>query len=633
MDFQWMEDIPWLQKVKNAIDLRHRTGDLLYWLPRTGIVQKAGQRKKGISVYMVVKDEAQWIEPTIRSLAPFVEQFSFIDNGSSDETVNIIRRVADDLSLDHTLEIHPKADFGEARDYAVRNTTCSWILRWDGDIICRTQGQDTFQKIRDFIFSLNQECFYAVYIPLVQLDGDLLHQNRDRLVFSEDWLVTYSPLLYHTRTGRMRELRYPFYYKRIYFWAPVTFHIWGLDSPEKMVERSYLEEWRKLNDFKTFPTRKSYAESHIRHDYGTDSLKEAGALYCRERFTKLVPYDEQQFGEYPEMLRPYLEIFPLRIIYRNGVIAGRSDFMDILDRLDSEKKRMTVDVIVPTMNREDIVVATVQMLLEQDYPDFRIIVSDQSDTPSARLRELSSSEKRLLYHMSESRGLPASRNEALALSTADIILFVDDDVIPEKGLIEGHVLAYINAGVGATAGKVFDNRPYMMKPVAVKKIGSVNFWTGDVKRGFVIDSFLTVDSAHGCNMSFRRDVLVEAGGFDNRFGGTALLEETDVFLTLKENGYKIRYTPHAFLTHIGATLGGCRTRDPYSDIYWYAHNHALLFLKHFPWYVFPCWITIRIGKFVRDSARMLSLMPLIKGLKGMLDGYRAFRIPREKAER
>ena len=97
MDLNWIDEIPWLKKIKNFINFRHRTGDLFNWLPKAGLIQKAGQRRKGISVYMVIENESQWIEPTIRSLAPFIEQFSFIDNGSSDETVGIIKGVADDL--------------------------------------------------------------------------------------------------------------------------------------------------------------------------------------------------------------------------------------------------------------------------------------------------------------------------------------------------------------------------------------------------------------------------------------------------------------------------------------------------------------------------------------------------------
>ena len=623
MNFQWMEEIQWLKRIKDRIDLRHKTGDLFYWLPKTGLVEKAGKRKRGISVYISVKNEAQWIEPTIRSLAPFVDQFSFIDNGSTDDTAEIIHRVAADLSLDYVLEHHPDADFGEARDYAVANTTCSWILRWDGDIICRTQGRDTFQKIRDFIFSLDQDCFYAVYIPLVQIDGDLEHQNRDRMVYTEDWLVTYSPKLYHTHQGRMRELRYPFYYKRVYFWAPVTFHLWGLDPPETMVRRSYLEPWRLLDDFETYPTLESYALAHIPDDYGTESLREAGALYCRERFRKLLPYDEKQFGEYPEMLKPYIETSPLRVVYRNGKVAGRNDFIDILDRLDENRRKTTVDIIMSTRGRRDMAVDTVKKLLDQDYPNYRVIVCDQNDTPIAEISELAAAHPNLVHHIAESRGLPAGRNEGVSLSDADIIIFVDDDIDPEPGFVEGHVFAYTNDSIAGTVGKIAESRPDMQKPVPPGRVGKINYWIGEIYRGFTLDESRDVDSAQGVNMSFRRSALEDIGGFDTRYGGAFFFEETDVCLTLRAQGKRIRYTPDAALTHLGAPTGGCRVEDIGRQVYWYGHNFTLLFRKHFPQYTFPVFFAVRSAKFLRDSIRYVSLRPLFAGFRGMFDGWRA----------
>ena len=629
MDFTWMEDIPLLKKVKDLINIRHRMGDVFSRLPKTGVVPRAGIRKHGISVYISVRNEADWIEPTIRSMAPFVDQWSFVDNGSHDDTVEIIRRVAEDLSLDYVLELHPDTDFGVARDIALHNTTCNWVIRWDGDIICRTGGAETFQKIRDYVLSLDQDCFYTIYFPVVILDGDMFHQNIDRPMYYEDYLLSYSPKMYHTHRGRMRELRYPFYYKRIYLWTIIGFHLWGIDDPETMLIRKYLEAWRKHDDFETYPTQKSYVEAHIPRDYGTESMDEAAAMLLRERFRKLVPYNAEKYGDYPDLLKPHLDTWPLKIIYRDGVIAGRSDVMDTLDRLDEQKKRMTVDVIVPTRNREDICVDTVRMLLDQDYPNFGVIVCDQSDKASEKLIKISKTNEKLVYHRAETRGLPAGRNEALTLSTADIVIFVDDDVIPDKGFIFGHVSAYIHDAIGVAAGKITERDRSRMKPVPLEKIGRIDYWTGDIKRGFITDSSIDVDTAQGCNMSFRREVLLDSGGFDERYGGTALLEETDAVLSVRKTGFTVRYTPYASLTHLALPTGGCRMPDEIADIYWYGHNSILLFFKHFPRHVFPVWCTVRIGKFLRDSVRMKSLQPFVTGLKSMFDGYRTYRTPKK----
>ncbi|MFC1608341.1 glycosyltransferase [Candidatus Latescibacterota bacterium] len=625
MDIQWMESIPFLKKIKDRINFRHRIGDILCVLPKLSLVPGPSGRKSGISVYICVKNEALWIEPTLRSLAPFVDQFSLVDNGSTDDTVAIIERIASELSLDYVLEILPDADFGTVRETGMQNTTCTWVMRWDGDMVARTSGNETLQRLRDYVLSLDPKIFYAVYFPHVRLEGDLFHQNPEQPIHYEEWIFTYSPKLYHRREGRFREVMYPLYYKRVYYWETSSFHIASIYDPVTLINRKYWEIWRKMNDFKRYPELTQYTQERIIEDYGTDSSEDAGVLYMRERFSNLIPFDRDTHGDYPELLKPFLDTVHQRLVYRNGFIVGRSDIMPLLDRLDAVKKQMSVDVIVPTMNREEFALATVLKVLDQEYPNFGIIVSDQSDTPSEKLRELSETDDRVVYNSTKTRGLPASRNEATGLSSAEIILFVDDDVIPEPGFIEGHVLAYINDAIGGTAGKIIDRRDYMMKPVPVEKVGKVTTWTGNVKRGFFIDSFIDVETAPGGNMSFRRKVLVASGGFDTRFGGNALLEETDASLGVRKLGYTIRYTPHAKLTHLAATTGGCRLHDVSFDVYWYAHNSMLLFLKYFPRKVFPVWFMIRILKFLRDSVRSFSLSPLVSGLKGLFDGFRDYQ--------
>lgn len=624
MDFQWMNHIGWIKKAKDVLAVRNRLGDLLCNAPLYGVVPRPPEyREPGISALMRIKNEAQWIETALRSLAPFVEQFSIVDNGSTDGTPEIIGRVARELSLRYTLEILPTEDFGEVCDRALANTACRWVLRWDGDMIARTEGKGSFARIREFALSLDQRRYYSIYFPHIQLDGDLFHQDPDQLIHYEDYLFTWSPRLRHVRTGKFREMRYPLYYKRMYFWEYGSFHLNGMDSPEAMILRKYWVDWRERNDFTRWPTLRFYAIERIRDEYGLDSLADAGVLYLRERSRSLAPYDPVQFGEYPSILTPFLETFPLRLVRRNGIIAGRSDIMETLDRMDNDRRKTAVDVIIPTRNREAYALATAELLLEQDYPHFRVIVVDQSDTPSEQLGMLSRKDPRLVYHVGTSRGLPAGRNEGIALSGAEIVIFVDDDVVPEPGFIEGHVLAYTDSRIGATAGRIRE-RDMPDENIPPERMGKVNFWTGSTTRGYTARLPREVDAFPGGNMSLRRSVLEEIGGFDERYGGAFLFEETDASLTVRNRGYRIRYTPDAALTHLRASRGGCRITDPNIEVYWYAHNFMLLFRKHFPRRTFPVWFSLRCAKFIRDAFSLRSVNPVLAGFRGLRDGWRAY---------
>ena len=91
-----------------------------------------------------------------------------------------------------------------------------------------------------------------------------------------------------------------------------------------------------------------------------------------------------------------------------------------------------------------------------------------------------------------------------------------------------------------------------------------------------------VFSASGCAALYRRQVLEEIGGFDERF--FAYLEDVDLGLRLQAAGYRGYYVPRAVVYHHGAATSGgefsplavcLRTR-----------NSLLLLLKNMPMLIF-----------------------------------------------
>jgi GT2 family glycosyltransferase len=90
-------------------------------------------------------------------------------------------------------------------------------------------------------------------------------------------------------------------------------------------------------------------------------------------------------------------------------------------------------------------------------------------------------------------------------------------------------------------------------------------------------------TARGCNMSFRRQVFTQYQlRFDPRFRGSAVREESDFCLHLRQTPYIIWYDPAAHLVHLGEETGGCHdisTRSLRYQLDFY-HNHFLLALKN-----------------------------------------------------
>ncbi|MDB9518902.1 hormogonium polysaccharide biosynthesis glycosyltransferase HpsN [Roseofilum reptotaenium CS-1145] len=250
-----------------------------------------------------------------------------------------------------------------------------------------------------------------------------------------------------------------------------------------------------------------------------------------------------------------------------------------------------VSVIIPTYGREEPLLDSIQDVLKQDYPNFEVLVVDQTAEHKpeiqAFLDEMANSGKIKLFRVNWA-SLPGARNYAVRRSSGDVVLFIDDDVVLPEGYLMAHARNYDRPEIGAVAGRVFDRmklgeskNSYTIEELPPQAFDPGIAW-------YHIDLVHTtkaqeVISARGCNMSFRRDIFSKHGlEFDERFRGSAVREESDFCLRLRQTGYKIWYDPEANLVHLGEETGGCHdisTRSLEYQITFY-HNHFLMGLKN-----------------------------------------------------
>lgn len=252
----------------------------------------------------------------------------------------------------------------------------------------------------------------------------------------------------------------------------------------------------------------------------------------------------------------------------------------------------SISVIIPTYQREQVLVSTLESLLRQDYPTFEVIVVDQTaqhqPETEAVLNRLAAEGTIALYRVAWA-SLPAARNYGVAHSQGEIILFIDDDVELPPGYLQAHARNYADhPEIGAVAGRVFDrmklanSRPDLaietLPPEAMDP--GIAWYYIDLVHTVKPQQVLT---ARGCNMSFRRDVFDKFGlSFDERFRGNAVREESDFCLRLRQTGLMVWYDPAAHLVHLGEETGGCHdisTRSLKYQVTFY-HNHFLMALKN-----------------------------------------------------
>ena len=100
----------------------------------------------------------------------------------------------------------------------------------------------------------------------------------------------------------------------------------------------------------------------------------------------------------------------------------------------------TVSVIIPTFNRDELLVHTLASVRAQTFPDWEAVVIDDgsSDATADMVRELSGADPRirLLQRTREPKGAATCRNIGLAASRGDLIIFLDSDDLLGSACLE-----------------------------------------------------------------------------------------------------------------------------------------------------------------------------------------------------
>lgn len=251
-----------------------------------------------------------------------------------------------------------------------------------------------------------------------------------------------------------------------------------------------------------------------------------------------------------------------------------------------------ISVIIPTYNRERSLADTLADVVQQDYPNFEVLVVDQTliHTPNiqAYLEELHAQNKICWFQVNWA-SLPGARNYGVRRATGEIVVFIDDDVRLNDSFLEAHARNYLErSDIGAVAGRVLapKNREEGQTAQTTEYLPTeamnpgIAWYYVDFTHIVKPQQVLTT---RGCNMSFRREIFEKYKlSFDERFRGSAVREESDFCLRIRQTGYKIWYDPEAVLVHLEEPTGGCHdisTRTLEYQITHY-HNHFWMAFKN-----------------------------------------------------
>jgi GT2 family glycosyltransferase len=207
---------------------------------------------------------------------------------------------------------------------------------------------------------------------------------------------------------------------------------------------------------------------------------------------------------------------------------------------------LSVSVIVPTFNRRARLERMLGALDHVHHANFNfevvVVIDGATDGTEAMLWALRPSYH--LHVLAQRNGGPASaRNRAIAAAQGDVLVFLDDDVIPTKGLIERHLEVHRRDPQAVVTGP-------MVAPPGLRQAPWLQWEAATLQKQY--DAMVegkwapTPRQFYTANASVRRCHVVAAGGFDESF---TRAEDVELAFRLADRGARFCFVPQAAVLH------------------------------------------------------------------------------------
>ncbi|MBM1555436.1 glycosyltransferase [Sulfitobacter mediterraneus] len=179
--------------------------------------------------------------------------------------------------------------------------------------------------------------------------------------------------------------------------------------------------------------------------------------------------------------------------------------------------------------------------------------------------------------------ISSARNLGVTHAAGEIIVFIDDDAVPEPQWLLHLLAPFDHPEVAATGGFVRGRNgiSFQWKARGVGPLGDAFDLDVNPEQATILHPAQgQAIKTEGTNMAFRRDVLVDLGGFDPAFH--YFLDETDLNMRLAQAGHATALVPLAEVHH-GFAENALRRADRVPrDLFDIGASWAVFQRKHVP---------------------------------------------------
>jgi len=212
-----------------------------------------------------------------------------------------------------------------------------------------------------------------------------------------------------------------------------------------------------------------------------------------------------------------------------------------------------LSIVVCTYNRQKFIYNCLECLALQtlDPGSFEVVFVDNNSTDKSAeiIKKFIASHPQLpfRYVFEANKGLSFARNRGIAEARFDIVTFIDDDAEAEPEFAQT-ILSFMQAHpeVAGAGGKVIPKYSENAEPK----------WMSKYLAGYVAKSDHGQTERQyegemkyptGCNMTYRKEILLKAGGFNNKL--TFRSDDKQIYYAVKPLSDKVFYLPQAVVYH------------------------------------------------------------------------------------
>jgi glycosyltransferase involved in cell wall biosynthesis len=220
-----------------------------------------------------------------------------------------------------------------------------------------------------------------------------------------------------------------------------------------------------------------------------------------------------------------------------------------------------VSIVIPTYNRLRRLKHVIAAIERQSYPLDNIeviIVSDGSTDGTHEYLSTIQTPLALRFVPQANAGPAAARNNGIRNAQSDVILFIDDDVVPSPQLVAEHMRLQEGKANLVVLGPMLNPPGFAFAPWVAWEQAMLEKQYAAMRRG---DWEATARQFYTGNTSLPRQMLLQSGGFDERFRRA---EDIELAYRLEKQGATFTFTMAAVGYHYAERSFSSWLQIPYT---------------------------------------------------------------------